>query len=233
MNHLGLFAKFWEPGRVKTRLAKKTGPLHASQVYFLFLRHLLTGLDDVGDLRTVGYSPVDKQAQFEDSIELSWKLTPQSDGDLGERMEKFFVWAHQKNREFSDPGDRSCVVLIGSDTPHLPIKFISDAFDLLLHRSVVLGPSTDGGYYLVGMSEKCYPIFENVDWSTDRVLQQTIDRMEQDQIDYAFLPPMTDIDHFEDLIELTDQLITKPENFAARDQDLLEAIENITGGGRR
>ena len=230
MNHLGLFAKYWEPGKVKTRLARDLGPLCASKIYLTFLRHLLAGMSEFGDVRTVGYSPPDKRDQFAIEVGSAWGLTPQFDGDLGARMETFFVWAHQENRLVA-AGEQSSVVLIGSDTPHLPAALIGQAFAWLQEKAVVLGPSTDGGYFLIGMSERSYPIFENVAWSTESVLDQTIAHLDQQGLDYELLEPMTDIDHLEDLTCLSERLKNEPQKFAPRDQELLVAIEKIAFAG--
>ena len=92
---LGMFAKFWLPGKVKTRLAATIGDQAACDVYQSFVRHLLVTLDQTAHLRIVVYSPpncVDAWAQAVDDIAKQghWNLTPQRDGDLGERMRAFF-----------------------------------------------------------------------------------------------------------------------------------------------
>ena len=64
MNHLGLFAKYWQPGQVKTRLAARIGSKKASQIYYAFLSHLLARLGECGDVRTIAFFPEDKQDEF-------------------------------------------------------------------------------------------------------------------------------------------------------------------------
>ena len=89
-NHLGLFAKFWEPGRVKTRLAATLGDQLACELYQIFLFHLLETIVSVTDKTTVVFSPPNQQADFRAAISTDWSLEAQSEGDLGDRMRNFF-----------------------------------------------------------------------------------------------------------------------------------------------
>jgi hypothetical protein len=91
------------------------------------------------------------------------------------------------------------VVIIGSDSPTLPREHVTAAFERLRQADVVLGPATDGGYYLVGMRGRCWPIFEGIEWSTPTVLADTIDRVRQAGAKLALLPPWYDVDTAADL----------------------------------
>jgi rSAM/selenodomain-associated transferase 1 len=198
MNVLALFAKHWQPGRVKTRLAAKWGPQRASEVYLAFVRCLLARLAAAGDERWLAYTPPESQAEFCQLADPSWQLVEQANGDLGQRMAALF------DQAFASGASR--VVLIGSDSPTLPAAHIEQAFDSLLYVPVVLGPAHDGGYCLIGASGKVPPIFTGIDWSTDQVLQQTLARLQAAEVAYTCLPPWPDIDTPEDLQRLRAQL---------------------------
>ncbi|MBI2481637.1 MAG: glycosyltransferase [Planctomycetia bacterium] len=125
-------------------------------------------------------------------------LWPQTQGDLGSRMASFF------DDCFRDGAGR--VVLIGSDSPTVPTEFVESAFRLLGERDVVLGPTDDGGYYLVGASREVAGIFEHIDWSTERVWDQTVARLGEIGLSCASLPQWYDVDEVKDLERLRDEL---------------------------
>jgi glycosyltransferase A (GT-A) superfamily protein (DUF2064 family) len=99
--------------------------------------------------------------------------------------------------EFEDGAER--VVLVGSDSPSLDPTIVISAFLCLESRDLVLGPATDGGYYLVGAREAVPPIFEGINFGTPAVLGQTIDRLRDTGLSLAVLPPWYDVDTADDL----------------------------------
>ena len=212
MNHLGLFAKFWQPGTVKTRLAKSIGNQAACTVYRCFVNHLLDRHQSTGDSRCVVFSPPEKQSDFRDAIDDAWDLSPQSSGDLGVRMGTYFdsqlkQMAQDSNSDAA--GGISKVVVIGADCPLLDPAIISTAFDLLDQAPVVIGPSRDGGYCLIAMNNqlgKVPDLFSGVDWGTSTVLDQTLEHLARQKIDYRLLEPLNDVDEIEDLLELKSEL---------------------------
>ena len=134
MNHLGLFAKFWQPGTVKTRLAKSIGEQAACKVYRCFVDHLLDRLQSTGDTRCVVFSPPEKQSDFRSAIDDSWDTLPQSDGDLGVRMGTYFEFQLKQMVAAMNPDATVAiakVVIIGADCPLLDSTIVSAAFDLL------------------------------------------------------------------------------------------------------
>jgi len=194
-----MFAKFWQPGTVKTRLAETIGSEAAAAVYREFLRTLLVRFASIATSRELVFTPGDRQAEFRSLAPPAWQLEEQGTGDLGQRMARFF------ERAFAS--GRSSVVLIGSDSPTLPASYVGQAFDALAHQAVVLGPSEDGGYYLVGArGDRVPPIFFDMHWSTEQVLRQTIARLEQHNIQHALLPTWYDVDSEADLRRLDDEL---------------------------
>lgn len=188
---LGMFARRPEPGRVKTRLAEALGPEGAAAAYEAMLLDAaeLWGSErvlDPGGRRVLVFAPEDAGPWFDAHVSESWALQPQTGEDLGTRMQAFF------EGEFADGASR--VVLIGSDSPTLDPTFVVSAFLLLQQRDVVLGPATDGGYYLIGLKPPVPPIFEGIDWSSSRVLSQTVARLEAAGRSVGMLPPWYDVD---------------------------------------
>jgi rSAM/selenodomain-associated transferase 1 len=125
-------------------------------------------------------------------------MQAQAEGDLGARLSAFF------DGEFEEGATR--VVAIGSDSPTLDPTLVISAFLCLESRDVVLGPSTDGGYYLVGCRPPMPPIFEGIPWSTPHVLAQTIDRLKDTRLSLSVLPPWYDVDTPDDLQVLAGHL---------------------------
>ena len=212
-NHLGLFAKFWEPGRVKTRLAATLGDQLACELYQIFLFHLLESVVSVTEQSTVVFSPSNQQADFRAAISSDWSLEAQSEGDLGDRMRNFFskrlpsdATTGESANETSSLSQTTKVIAIGADCPQLPASEIQVAFDLLDHNDVVIGPSTDGGYYLLGMQGSLVEVFDGIDWSTPAVLPQTIQRLDKLNKSHALLAERTDVDDQQDLQQMLTEL---------------------------
>jgi len=192
MQTLGIFVKQPVAGRVKSRLAKGLGEAAALRVYTAFLDDLLLRFRRVADRRALGYTPATSEAaaEFYQRGGENYELWPQPDVGLGKRMQCFFA-EHLRNED-----DRA--VLIGSDSPTLPVAYVEQAFAALEHADCVLGPATDGGYYLIGQKGHVWPIFEGIEWSQSRVLEQTVVRLESAGARLALLPPWYDVDTLDD-----------------------------------
>jgi uncharacterized protein len=192
---LGIFGKRPEPGKVKTRLAAELGPEIAAEAHEAMLFDLLEAWGSErflvpGGRRVLVFAPEDAGPWFDERVPGAFALQPQAEGDLGGRMRAFF------EGEFEDGASK--VVLIGSDSPTLDPSIVVSAFLCLETKDVVIGPSADGGYYLVGCRPPVPGIFEGIDWSTPRVLGQTIDRLRDTGRSLAVLPPWYDVDTPED-----------------------------------
>lgn len=199
MQQLGVFAKYWQPGTVKTRLAATIGDHEASRIYRQFIMTLVGRMGHVADRRWLAFSPAISRDKFADIVDNQWELTAQCEGDLGDRMKNFFA---------STLADEcSSTVLIGSDSPNLPLEFIDQAFQYLLRSPVVLGPSEDGGYYLVGLSRPVLGIFEHIDWGTPSVWRQTVDSLRRSDTPFEQLPQWYDVDTDRDLKRLHKDLL--------------------------
>ena len=183
---LGVFAKRPIPGAVKTRLAAATSPEWAARVADAFLRDTLDRLSVVAGHRVVAYAPARDQAFFEELAAGRFVTVPQVDGDLGIRMEAFV--------QAATDGGAKRVVLVGTDSPTLPVTFVEEAFARLRSVDVVLGPATDGGYYLIGCGPRIPPIFRGPAWGQRTVLAETINRISGMAWRLALLPPWYDVD---------------------------------------
>jgi len=97
------------------------------------------------------------------------------------------------------------VVLVGSDIPDLPLEFIEEAFTSLEEKDVVIGPSLDGGYYLIGFKDKKFSpqAFKGIPWSTERVFEETMKILKHEGLTVHALKPQRDIDTVEDLKSLS------------------------------
>jgi len=188
---LGLFAKQPRPGHVKTRLAAATSPEWAAAVAAAFLEDTLDRVATIEARRVLAFAPSDAESYFAAIGRERFLLVAQGEGDLGQRMAAFFT------------GQRAHgpVVLLGTDSPTLPREFVAQAFEELDQADVVLGPATDGGYYLLGCRRPA-PIFDGIDWSGPRVLAQTIERLSDPSWRVAVLPPWYDVDTLADWMML-------------------------------
>jgi rSAM/selenodomain-associated transferase 1 len=178
---LVLFAKWPAAGAVKTRLG---GPDWGARVARAFLLDTLARLQAVAARRVLAFSPASAEADFAELVDGRFALTPQGDGDLGERLQRFF-----KGR--LDEG-ASAVVAVGADSPTLPIGHVEQAFHELEAADVVLGPATDGGYYLIGC-RRLPPVFDAMPWGGPDVLARTVARLAGGWR-LALLPPWYDVD---------------------------------------
>lgn len=187
---LGLFAKQPRPGEVKTRLAEATSPEWAARVYEAFLLDLLDRLATLTVRRVLAYAPDDALGYFQQAAQGRFELVSQAEGDLGVRMAAFF----QKEL---DAGTHAAV-LIGADSPTLPLALIAQAFTELARADLVLGPATDGGYYLIGCARQAPAIFAGIHWGTSRVLEETVVRLQGMPWRLSLLPPWYDVDTLDD-----------------------------------
>lgn len=185
---LGVMVKQPRPGAVKSRLAVSTSPQFAAAVAEAFLQDLLVRLLTFRVPTALVFAPLAAESYFADLVRGKCDLCPQVEGDLGQRMAAFFFNQFQRGLEK--------VVLIGADSPTLPLVFLDQAFRELEHADVVLGPASDGGYYLVGCSRYLPELFTGISWSVPEVLSQTVERFAAGRL--ALLPPWYDVDTLDD-----------------------------------
>ncbi|GAB4151410.1 MAG: TIGR04282 family arsenosugar biosynthesis glycosyltransferase [Planctomycetaceae bacterium] len=198
MEILGIFVKHPQPGKVKTRLAAEVGPEPAAQFYAAFMEDLMERFQQSGETRFLCYSPANENAQayFQALAGDAFELWPQPELSLGERLSAFFDFAFSFAKKTNELPK---VVVMGSDSPTLPGEIVEEAFRKLDTHDIVLGPATDGGYYLIGQKVMNRSVFKNISWSESRVLEQTISRISECQASLALLPLWYDVDTADDL----------------------------------
>jgi rSAM/selenodomain-associated transferase 1 len=187
---LGIFAKQPIRGQAKTRLAHATSTEWAERVASAFLGDTLDRFSTVPANCVVVYAPASGGDYFSATAQQRYETMPQCDGDLGQRLGAFFRDA--RSRGFQ------CVVAIGTDSPTLPVAYVEQAIQLLPTHDFVIGPASDGGYYLIGTSCDECSIFDEIPWSTSRVLESTIARIRDASTTVALLPPWYDVDTVDD-----------------------------------
>jgi rSAM/selenodomain-associated transferase 1 len=173
-------------GKVKTRLASGMGEARALEIYRHLIQSTYSVLEDMS-------APV--WTYFSDFIPETVntpleKSFVQEGQDLGERMANAFA------RSFELGMDK--VVLIGTDCPTLQSQHLNQAFEALTHSDLVVGPATDGGYYLIGMKRRADYLFEGITWSTAEVLSQTLAVATAHGLHFTLLDELSDIDTQED-----------------------------------
>lgn len=201
-------------GEAKTRLARDVGPDRARTLAEAFLVDTLALVQARSAPRSlVAFTPEGSRAWFERHA--PWAVRrPQGEGDLGARIGAAL-------RAAFDLGARRCVV-IGTDTPHLPPERLDEAFEALDGADVCLGPSRDGGYYLIGLRADCPRLFEDVPWSSALVRDVTLERARECALRVRELPVELDVDRGPDLELLLAELQARPTAAPATRAALLE-----------
>lgn len=195
-NRLLIFARLPEAGKVKTRLARDLGAPRALAVYQAMLRDLFANVgapDEELDIEVL-WAPTDAASGKTLRAFAPYSVAAQSGEDLGDRLamafsERFFFHRTQK------------VVAIGVDEPTLSRQLIRHAVGLLESCDWVVGPASDGGYYLVGCRAAAFDseIFHGIEWGTERVFAETMAKIRAWETTVAVLPLRSDIDVIDDL----------------------------------
>lgn len=179
-----IFIKNPTSGTVKTRIARTTGDAEALRIYRILLEKTRQAALEIRAERRLFYS--DRIETGDAWTETDFQKFVQHGNDLGARMAEAFRMA------FADGADR--VVIIGSDCPELDGTLLNDAFSRLEHCDFVLGPTPDGGYYLLGMQTFEPSVFEEIAWSTESVRAATLEKISLLGKTCALLPELSDVD---------------------------------------
>jgi hypothetical protein len=194
LERLIVFARYPEPGKTKTRLMGAIGPRGAAETQRLMAEHALNQLRKLRKHRPLFidvHHDGGNQGLMETWLGRGFSYTPQNEGDLGRRMLGAF------SRAFRSSAHR--VVLVGTDCPGVTEKILEDAFEGLGDADVVLGPTRDGGYYLIGLRRPVRDLFVAMPWGTDQVLDKTKTSAERIGLRVFLLKQLTDVDRPEDL----------------------------------
>lgn len=194
-----LFVKYPEKGQVKVRLSVDLNEKIVQELYRCFVHDTLTTLKKIDSQLFISFFPVEAQKKFLKWLGSTALLLPQNGADLGERMKNSFADV------FTQGFQRA--VLIGSDSPDLPSKYIEQAFISLQTRDAVLGPTVDGGYYLIGFHTNTFTpsVFEDIPWGNQMVFQETVMKIKQAHRSLGLLPIWSDVDTITDLTNLVER----------------------------
>ncbi len=196
---LVLFCKAPEVGAVKTRLFPSLSKEDAARLHAACIADTLRLTDKLDVQRALACAPSIHHPFFvECARQRPLELIQQAGGDLGERMKSVLTWGFLRGFEK--------IVLIGCDSPTLPTAFIREAFHRLGRASCVLGPSGDGGYYLLGAYGSVPDLFGEIPWGTSQVMTQTLRKLNAQKRSCHLLPFWYDIDRPEDLLFLKEHL---------------------------
>ena len=217
---LAVMTKAPQAGRVKTRLVPPLTPEQAAELNKRFLRDTAVAISNASHppSRSFGvagseaataargiavYTPVGAESAYDDILPADFSLLPQRGDKFGERL--YFAVEDLFKCGFE------AVCLIDSDSPTVPAENFAEAAELLsTHEDrVVLGPSDDGGYYLIGVKKPHWRLFEQIDWSTERVLNQTIQRAMELELEVKLLPSGYDVDDGASLRRLCNELLAE------------------------
>jgi len=192
-----IFAKPPIPGSVKTRLIPELGPERAAELAEAFLE------DTVAMVRTVPWAEciIAATKTFERPYFKPEEVWLQSEGDLGERLEKVLRLALKR---------KPIVLAIGADSPGLPAAYLQAARDALKNADAVLGPTADGGFYLIGLKDCPVGVLEGIQWSHSATLAATTHKLEQFGMKTVLINPWFDIHSHEDLERLRRLLANDP-----------------------
>lgn len=194
--YLIIFVKAPRRGSVKTRLAGAIGIEAACEAYQKMVEELVERLATIPTVE-LRFTPDDAVTEIRQWRRDNWHLRPQGEGDLGRRLERAFADAFANGAQY--------VVVIGSDCPMITPDDIRSAWTVLETNDVVLGPAQDGGYWLIGLGEPRPALFQSIDWSTDKVLKQTLRRVRARNLKVELLRELRDVDTESDWLEFLDQ----------------------------
>jgi rSAM/selenodomain-associated transferase 1 len=236
---LALMTKAPRAGQVKTRLVPPLTPEEAAQLNRCFLQDTATAISVccgcaqrlLNPSRAAAsgiavYTPAGAESLYADILPSDFSFLLQRGEKFGERL--YFAAEDLFKCGFG------AVCLIDSDSPTIPADNFIRAVELLLSPKdrIVLGPCDDGGYYLIGLKQLHPEIFEEIDWSTDRVFEQTKQRAKQIGVEARFLPPGFDVDDRAALHRLCDELLGSTTDAAPRTRKFLSDIVAREGRDR-
>lgn len=185
-NALVMFVKMPEAGRVKTRLQPELSPEQSLTLYTAMVEDLVRRLSEGPWDLWIWFAPPEAEVALRGWLGAALRYAPQSGGDLGGRMTGAFAGCAAR-------GYRRTVI-VGSDLPELDASRVGEAFEALSRHDLVLGPSEDGGYYLIGRTGADPDLFAGVAWSTASVFERTAANARQAGFTLAELAPARDID---------------------------------------
>lgn len=189
-----MFTRYPEPGRTKTRLIPHLGAEGAATLQRRMTEHVLSEVTAAAQQLPLGVTvhfAGGSQSQMQAWLGEAITCYPQAEGSLGDRLIAAF-------EQSFDQGYFGAIA-IGSDCPALGVEHLTAALEALTQVDLVIGPATDGGYYLIGLRQLNPALFRDISWGTDQVLAQTLAVATRQVLTVKLLAPLTDIDYPEDL----------------------------------
>jgi rSAM/selenodomain-associated transferase 2/rSAM/selenodomain-associated transferase 1 len=189
-----VFTRYPEPGKTKTRLIPAIGANGAAELQRGMTEDAILRADALARDRALAV-----EIRYDGSDErrmAQWlgkdrDYAAQGDGDLGDRQARAFAESFARGTER--------VVLVGTDCPDRTVRIMEKAFESLRKKDLVLGPARDGGYYLIGLRRHVPPLFQDVQWGSDTVLERTLQIADEFGLAIELLETLNDIDRPEDL----------------------------------
>jgi rSAM/selenodomain-associated transferase 1 len=194
---IAIMAKASQPGEVKTRLCPPLSHRQAAELYQCFLLDKVAQVNALPRVSPViSYTPTGSRAWFEALTPPHFRLIPQRGDDLGARL--LFTFEQLFDQGYAH------VIVIDSDTPTLPMAHLEEGLRLIADwdNDVVLGPTEDGGYYLIGLRQAHHELFEQMPWSTSEVFLETMKRSARQGLRVACTAFWYDVDTPADLARL-------------------------------
>jgi rSAM/selenodomain-associated transferase 1 len=190
-----VFVKAPKLGQVKTRLAKHLDGQTVLDIYKCAAADVIQTVRQRVDHIKICYYPSGETRLVKNWLGDAFEYEPQVGVHLGERMKNAFVSCFK--------GSFTRAILVGTDLPGLSKHVILESFEKLNHQTAVLGPTYDGGYYLIGFRKDLFipQVFEDMPWGTRQVFENTLDIFKQADCRVHILPKCRDIDTYDDLIE--------------------------------
>lgn len=192
-----VFTRYPEPGKAKTRLIPVLGKTGAANLHRLMAQKAIARALSLQNSRRLSveiHHTSASQQQMQDWLGTNIIYQNQIDGDLGAKMTAAF------QQSFNSGVDKAAI--IGTDCPALKVEIMAQAFDKLSQHDLVLGPATDGGYYLIGLRRAIPELFSGIKWGTSEVFASTQAIAQNLDLNIAYLPTLADIDLPEDLLGL-------------------------------
>ncbi|MDI4232040.1 TIGR04282 family arsenosugar biosynthesis glycosyltransferase [Bradyrhizobium sp. Arg237L] len=228
---LGIICKAPQPGRSKTRLATAIGEVAASELSACFVRDVAAAIEAVPEVlgrRGYGvYAPAGAEDIMQQLLPAGFGLLLQAGDDLGHVLlgatRALLLAGHD------------CVVLVNGDSPTLPPRLLTQAVETLRQPGdrMVLGPASDGGYYLIGLKHPHKHLFTQIAWGTETVARSTCERAAEIGLATTLLPEWYDVDDIEALRWLQDELAGHSSRFrgggfAAASRAFMKAAPQIS-----
>lgn len=181
-----VFAKYPEEGRCKTRLAAGIGNARALAVYRALLDYTLTVVQECPGRRILFVDPPERAGDAQDWAPGMDLYLPQSQGDLGIRL------ANAVNSRMDAGATR--LILLGCDCPQISKESVISSLEALDSFDTILGPTEDGGYYLLGLKGRHPFLFQDIPWSTEKVLEKTLNILKIHSLSYLLRNTLLDVD---------------------------------------